>query len=124
MKKLILLPNHWYACEFIHDVPFTRDRWYSPIRVKGIKTWKDGSGRMDLAFFHANYPEGVQDKVYSLRILVRSTHVLVAACMEPEGRILVIHKLDWTWMRAHFTITHEVPTDPREWLDRTYPTHP
>jgi hypothetical protein len=49
----------------------------SPIRIDRVRPLGAGRSEVELGFFHACYSEGVQDKVYRLRILHRSRHQLL-----------------------------------------------
>jgi hypothetical protein len=53
---------------------------------------------VELGFFHACYPEGVQDKVYRLRILHRSRHQLLALQLEGDGRMLRLGAITRAWL--------------------------
>ena len=46
----------------------------SPIRIDRVHPLGTGRTEVELGFFHACYSEGVQDKVYRLRILHRGQH--------------------------------------------------
>ena len=61
MDRLSLEPGHWYAAELLGEEFGTEIRSYSPIRVEEITP--QGGRRLSLAFYHANYPEGVRSKV-------------------------------------------------------------
>lgn len=88
----------WYAAEFLGD-EFAGRRHYSPIRVDGLELLKTGRGELRLAFWHQNYPEGVQDKVYKLRVLERAaTYILVRSLEHDPARILHITTLTWRWL--------------------------
>ena len=75
MTRFTLVHDCWYACEFIGDEfddAHGEDRCsYSPIKVLCCEPLADGTRCMRLEFFHANYPAGVQDKVYTRQTIER-----------------------------------------------------
>lgn len=56
----------------------------SPIRVDEVT--RGPRGRLRLGFYHADYPDGVRDKVYELRITDESAAGLEAKSLEVKGR--------------------------------------
>lgn len=111
--------DRWYACEFIGD-EFTRDCCsYSPIRVLNVRADRSEPGILELAFYHANYPEGVRDKTYQLVILERGERLLLARSQRhTPARYLQIYAIDWDWMTRHFC-TPTMPVDIQHWLGDT-----
>ena len=110
----------WYACEFIRD-EFSEDCCsYSPIRVAEIKPLKSGSRRFSLNFYHANYPEGVRDKCYTLQTIERGESFILARSIEHDPvRLLQIYEIDGAWMRRHFPDFYSDPSDDvQQWLSR------
>lgn len=90
--RFTLTPSKWYAVEFIGDEFSTEKecRSYSPIRVDRITPVKGGHRHFDLSFYHANYPEGVRDKVYTLQTLERGEHfILVRSAGHSPVRLLL-----------------------------------
>ena len=122
MTRFTLVRDRWYACEFIGD-EFQEDRCsYSPIKVLGFEPLNDGSRRLRLEFFHANYPTGVQDKVYTLRTIERGESFMLARSLDHEPpRFLQIYDIDAAWMRRHFQVDRLPETDAGicRWLDLT-----
>ncbi len=76
-------------------------RRYSPIRVDKVALTGNGSRRFDLSFFHAAYPEGVQDKVYSIQTIQRSDHFLIGQVVDTQ-RLVFFLPLSDTWLNQHF----------------------
>lgn len=76
-------------------------RRYSPIRVDKVALAGNGSRRFDLSFFHAAYPEGVQDKVYSIQTIQRSDHFLIGQVVGTQ-RLVFFLALSDTWLNQHF----------------------
>ena len=115
---MTLLPDHWYACEFIPEDPLNDERMYSPIRIQSIRTFKDGSGRLQLAFYHANYPEGVRDKLYDLRVVLRTPTSFLAVRSGTPPLVLLIHELDAAWLAKQFDIRVPLNRDISVWLSK------
>jgi len=66
MDRFSLEPGHWYASELLGEEYGPEIRSYSPVRVEQFTP--KGGHEFSLAFYHANYPEGVRSKVYSWRL--------------------------------------------------------
>ncbi|MCX7003273.1 MAG: hypothetical protein NTV22_08375 [bacterium] len=113
-------PDCWYAAEIIEDRDgsYGEDRSYSPILVTSIVPARNGQRRFELAFYHANYPQGVQDKVYLLRTLVRSDHFILARSVRHTPvRDLLIYDITWQWLHAHFGVQQPADCDDiTDWL--------
>ena len=77
MERFTLRVGQWYAAELIGDEFHAQLRSYSPIKVRSIRQLKSGNRMFELGFYHANYPEGVQNKVYLLRTIERAHHFLL-----------------------------------------------
>lgn len=123
----ILYPRVWYAMT-VH-FPTQPIAHHSPIYVQQVRALKSGQGLLDLTFFHANYPEGVQDKRYRLRVLHRSSGHLVAARIEessfdPEPLAIVLAPISPVWMKVHFEWlnVHEEPDLQQALSRRLYPS--
>lgn len=83
--------------------PLAVGRWYelgvidggelheSPIRVDGIE--RSGKNHLRLKFHHANYPDGVRDKDYNLRITRESEEGIDAKSLDSRGRSVTIRPL-------------------------------
>lgn len=120
--RFTLHPGRWYAAEFIGD-EFSADRDFrshSPIRVDSLVPRRTGRHRFKLSFYHANYPEGVQNKVYSLQTLERGEQYILARSISYEpARLLMIYEISWPWLRSHFNT--QQPSDSEDialWLSR------
>jgi len=104
-KQLFTLEERrWYGVRFIGDEFFDlRSYQYTPIRVDGIRPLKTGKGIFELDFYHANYPEGVQGKMYRLKMLERGEKYILAKSVEHmPARILHIQAMTWDWISNHF----------------------
>ncbi len=112
-----LAPERWYACELIGDA-FDQDRCsYSAIRVLDLHPGRSGPGTLDLAFYHANYPEGVRDKDYRLAVIARTERLLLARSLTHQpARFLQLYDIDWDWLARHFGI-QEAPMDVQHCLN-------
>jgi hypothetical protein len=96
MKKT---PSRWQLTHF----PLIEGEWYemavidggeempSPIRVDEVT--RGPRGRLRLGFDHADYPDGVRDKVYELRITTESAAGLKAKSLDVKGRQVRIRRL-------------------------------
>lgn len=92
-------------------------RSYSPIRVEEITP--HGGRRFSLAFYHANYPEGVRRKVYELETVERNTVFILARSLSHSPvRLLLIHAITGGWLREHFGINIAELEDAQAWLTR------
>lgn len=95
----------------------TEIRSYSPIRAEEITP--KGGRKFSLAFYHANYPEGVRSKVYELETIERNAAFILARSLSHSPvRLLLIYTITSTWLREHFGITISGLEDPQAWLTR------
>lgn len=93
MKKT---PSRW---QFTH-LPLIGGEWYEMAVIEGCEAMlslirvdevtRGPRGRLRLGFYHADYPEGVRDKVYELRITAESATGLKAKSLEVKGRLVRI----------------------------------
>ena len=92
----------------------------SPICVDTVTLRKSGKRIFELAFYHANYPEGVRDKVYSLETIERGARFILAKSTEHDPvRMLLIHELTHEWLRMYCKIESVNPGDDlQEWCNR------
>ena len=79
---------------------WTQGQWLpSPIRIDHVKPLKKGTSEVEVGFFHACYPEGVQDKAYRLQVLHRSEHDLIVVRVDADDRqTLRIAPLTRNWL--------------------------
>lgn len=114
-----LQPSEWYACEIIGD-EFAEDCCsYSPIRVDRINPLKRGNQTFDLYFYHANYPEGVRNKKYRLRMIEHGHRYILAKSIDHNpSRVLHIYDIDIAWIERHFANRHIDQVDVQTWLDK------
>lgn len=120
-KGFPLIPGRWYACEFIGDFfkNWEDRRSYSPIRIDSIKPSDTEDGVFLLRFYHANYPEGVRDKVYKLKVLERGDSFMIAKSLDhTPARILQVYDIDVAWIFRHFPEADVNIDDVQEWLNR------
>ena len=102
MPRFTLQPRQWYAMECIFP---NAHRHFSPIWLKEVQPQGGGDRRLDLAFFHANYPAGVQDKIYTLRVLRRAPGYLLTERLTPDGderTLILIEPITVEWLRRQF----------------------
>lgn len=117
MDRLSLEPGHWYAMELLGEEFGDDIRSYSPIRVEEITP--RGGRRFSLAFYHANFSDGVRGKVYELKTLERSkTFILARSLSHSPTRLMLIHTVTREWLKEHFGITVEESEDLQAWLAR------
>lgn len=102
MPRFTLNPSRWYAMEWIEP---DAGRSYSPIWLHALRPQGAGDGRLEIEFYHANYPEGVRDKIYPLRVLHRAPGYLLAEQTDgapTERRLILIEPITAAWLRRHF----------------------
>jgi hypothetical protein len=100
---LQLVPHAWYAMEVFGASGAATNPHVSPIFLKAVEPLKTGRGLLKIDFFHANYPEGVQDKEYVLRVLHRGPSHFAAMKMEDEQQpLVVIFPIESDWTKTHF----------------------
>lgn len=117
MDRFTLVPHRWYASELIGEEFGSSIRSYSPIRVDQITP--NGGRKFSLAFYHANYPEGVRDKVYDLQTLERNSFFILARSTSHDpGRLMLIHTITAGWLRQHFGVAMLETDDVQGWLTR------
>jgi hypothetical protein len=118
--RFTLLPGQWYAAEFIGDefCAAAEFRSHSAIRVDAVAPARSGHRHFDLSFYHANYPEGVRDKVYSLQTLERGAQFILARSADhTPARFLLIYDISWPWLRSHFGVQQPSDSDDiTRWL--------
>jgi len=93
------------------------ERHYSPIWVQEFAPQKTGARMLQPHFYHANYPEGVQEKVYDLHILHRSdgdllTLTHVHGSLPP--RLAPVGIASSTQFRSYHTIVLSARSVPEE----------
>jgi ADP-ribosyl-[dinitrogen reductase] hydrolase len=101
MSRFTLEPRNWYAMELISPEFEQEVRRCSPIRVDAVELAGNGSRRFDLSFFHAAYPEGVQNKVYTIQTIQRTDHFLLGRVAD-TSRLVLLLKLSDSWLNQHF----------------------
>ena len=115
--RFTLSVGHWYALEMLGADFGPQLRTYSPIRVEGIQPGQDGTRRFHLDFYHANYPQGVQDKRYHLQTIERTNDFILArSCDHQTTRYLLFHELSAKWMSDHFNVALRRDADVEQWL--------
>lgn len=118
MDRLTLEAGRWYAAELLGEEFGSEIRSYSPVRVAGIT--RRGGRRFSLTFYHANYPEGVRDKVYELETIERNTAFILARSLSHRPvRLILIHPITGGWLREHFGVSISDSEDAQTWLTRS-----
>ena len=117
--RFTLERGKWYACEFIGD-EFNEDKCsYSPIKVHSIEPLHAGNRTFVLNFYHANYPEGVRDKSYTLQTIERGVSIVLARSTDHEpSRFLQIYDITAGWVSRHLRVRIPDASDIQEWLSR------
>ncbi len=116
--QFILQDRCWYAAEFIGEEFGTDIRSYSPIHIHSIQTENLGRRRFTLSFYHANYPEGVRDKIYTLQDVERTrTYLLARSTEHTPTRLLLVYPISWDWLAKHFGTRPQTELlDVQAWL--------
>ena len=116
--RFTLQRGKWYACEIIGD-EFSEDCCsYTPIRVYHVEPLKKGDQTFNLHFYHANYPEGVRDKQYTLRTIERGQKYILAKSIDNKpSRIFLLYDIDIVWIERHFPNMTVDRDDVQAWLD-------
>jgi hypothetical protein len=117
-ERFTLQTGQWYAAEIIGDEFGEELRSFSPLRIDAIASTGKGLRQFTLSFYHANYPEGVRDKVYTLRTIERTARYLLAlSTTHNPSRVLLISDISWEWMRSHFRTDRPIDSqDIQRWL--------
>ena len=90
---------------------------YQDIRNRILSRTVAGCSELD--FYHANYPEGVREKRYTLQTIERGERFLLARSVEHNPvRILQIYDINYEWIVRHFTGLVPDREDIQGWLDR------
>ena len=121
----MLQSKKWFAMEHIFA---DAHRHYSPVWIENVNPLPSGKGVLELTFFHANYPEGVQGKIYQVRVLQRMPAYLVGARQELDGSTrgtLIFEVITPEWMALHFSNNPISTARPfSDELDRITARHP
>ena len=100
-----LTQKRWYACELSGDFFKNWDDHcsYSPIRIDDFEVSDSTEGVYQLKFYHANYPEGVREKIYEIRILHWGASYVIGKSLDhTPTRILRIYDIDRDWVSPSF----------------------
>jgi hypothetical protein len=117
--RFTLIPGRWYAMEMVSDAFGSALRDHSPIRVNAIRPTHTGQRVFELQFYHANAPEGVRTKRYTLLVLERGERFLFAkSTHHTPPRLLLVYEItaEWLWQHVHVKLPAECEVD--EWLNR------
>ena len=113
MSRFTLQPRRWYACTLLGDEFSASDMCTlspTPIRINAVEPLATGDRKFKLAFFHANYPEGVQDKVYNLQTVHRGQRGILARSLEHSPpRFLYVTEITCQWISHYWP---ELECDP------------
>lgn len=122
MNRFTLEPRTWYAFEFTFP---NGERHYSPIFCFGVEPKKSGAGWIDLNFWHLAYAEGVNHKVYELRVLHRDQGYLLATRPFGDSHAgVLITALTGAWLQQHFPeVLRHKPSDLTlpAWMNQEFP---
>ena len=117
--RFTLTPGRWYAMEMVSDEFSPALRHHSPIRVDAISPKQSGRRVFDLWFYHANYPQGVRMKMYTLQTLERGEQFLLAKSLyHSPSRFLLVYEITAEWLREHFRLELPDKSDVGTWLNR------
>jgi hypothetical protein len=118
-RQFTLQADTWYACEFIGD-EFDKDACScSPIKVHEFAPAKTGKRIYSLHFYQANYPEGVREQQYTLRITNRGQSILLAkSLLGKTQQFLLIHAITPEWVSERFNILLSHTIDMQDWLEK------
>lgn len=124
MTRFTLQPRRWYACMFLGD-EFDASAMCctspSPIRVDQVRPLATGSRIFDLSLFHANYPEGMRAKTYTLQTIDRGENGILARSTEHSPlRFLYLTEITADWLRHNFPSFDFKPESLQQDLERTF----
>jgi hypothetical protein len=93
----------------------------TPIYVHSVKPKGAGNRCFELHFFHANYPAGVQDKLYTLQTIERGRNgMLVKSTDHDPSRFLYLTAVTIAWLRHHFPNLDFYSDLPENVLNRAF----
>jgi hypothetical protein len=118
--------HRWYAMQIV--LP-SGGQYFSPIWIFETCPLQTGKKLLQVSFWHAHYPEGVQDKVYDLRVLRRTKalnasyrgYLLAERTGSSSKDLILLSEITADWIQTHFRKSSE--GDLQQWLDRQCP-HP
>ena len=105
MKRFTLRARQWYACMLLGDEFASAMRAMSPtpIRIDRVTPLATGNRILEVSFFHANYPQGVQDKTYRLQTIHRGENGLLARSTDHNPpRFLYVTVITPEWLKHNF----------------------
>ncbi len=124
MRRFTLDPGRWYAMMLLgdeFDATAMCSLAPSPVRVETITPLKTGQGQFELAFLHANCPEGAQDRMYRLRTIHRGqAGLLVQSEDHDPTRFFYIAELTTGWLQHNFPTFDLEGASPQIALDRAF----
>lgn len=124
MTRFTLQLRRWYAMLLLGDEfnpPGMHMGSPSPIHIEEVTSLKTGQSLFELSFFHANYPEGVQGKTYTLKTIHRGQSGLLAQSIHHDPpRFLYVTELTLQWLRHNFPNTEFIGNDPQECMKRLF----
>ena len=101
-SRLKLVLDHWYGWQMIPGYGQGRYLpYFSPIFITAVTAKKTGKRILEIGFFNAFYPEGVQDFKLNIRILKHSADWLLADLVDygDTGRAAVINHIEFDWIQ-------------------------
>jgi hypothetical protein len=116
--RFTLTVGRWYATEMIGNEFGPPLRQYSLIRVNAIRPTHTGQRVFELQFDHANSPEGVRTKRYTLLVIERGERFLFAkSTHHTPPRLLLVYDLTAEWLWQHVRVELPAECDVDEWLN-------
>lgn len=116
MDRFALQEHDWDAAEIIGEEFGVEIKSYSPIRIEGITP--KGGRKFGLQFYHANYPEGVRDKVYELQMVERNKKFILARSSSHHPiRWFLFYSITLEWLNGHFGMAAGEGLDVETWLE-------
>ena len=117
--RFTLTPGRRYAMEMIGDEFGPMPRHYSAIRVDALHPSRMGQRVSELRFYHANHPEGMRTKRYTLHTLGRGKRFLLAKSMQhTPPRLLLVYDITAEWLQEHVRVKLPAGSDVDTWLNR------
>lgn len=105
-RRFTLRSDTWYTMEFHIANGSAYEHWLSAVKVYSIAPKGSGAGIFDLSFYHADYPAGVRDKIYTLRTLLRSEAYIIAERLGEKDRQMsvILFDLQPEWLKRYYNI--------------------
>jgi hypothetical protein len=80
------------------SVIFSHGEWHhSPVWINAVTPMKTGHQMLRIDFHHAAYSDGVQSKVYDVKVLRREAGYVLS---DRDGLIVIWQKIDRAWIES------------------------